>query len=175
MTAARTLLNLLSGSALVAASCHAIAGSLPAGLCELRPDKPGYQQRIYDTFKPQPNRGVTVVLMAIDCESLSAAENGRPDRPKMLFTDYRATSAGGVPAERPAALDFFEARYKNRPDYLGRDGYAVYIRQESERLSGASAYSSVDGTGRIYTLLEFNVPDAAQRAQRIVSEYARSR
>ncbi len=175
MTAARTLLNTLSGAALAIASCGVLAGPLPAGLCEIRADKPGYQQRIYETFKPQADRGVAVVLMAIDCETLSAAENGHPDRPRMLFTDYRANAAGGIPADRSAALDFFEARYRNRPDYLGRDEYAVYIRQESDRLSGASAYSSVDGAGRIYTLLEFNVTDAAQRALNVVADYARSR
>ncbi len=174
MTAARTILNTLSGAILAGASYGVLAGPLPAGLCEIRADKPGYQQRIYETFKPQADRGVTVVLMAIDCETLSAAENGHPDRPRKLFADYRANAAGGVPAERSAALDFFEARYRNRPDYLGRDEYAVYIRQESDRLSGASAYSSVDGAGRIYTLLEFNVTDAAQRALNVVADYARS-
>lgn len=146
---------------------------MPSGLCEIIPAQGGYHLEIGRRFLPPPSRGVIVNVMAIDCGTLSAAEAGNWGRPKKLFMDVRSDSNAGLPADLAAALDEYERRYADQ-DLLGRDEHGVYIAQRGENLSGASAYSMIDGTAHIFSLVEFEEQHAVDRSWQVVADYAES-
>lgn len=150
-------------AALAVMTAQASATSIPDGWCEIIRARDGYHMTLARTFAPPAGRGVRVNAMAIDCETMERAEAGQPDRPRKLFTNYRATTDNDIPADLHAALDLLEARYAG-PTLLGRDDYAVYVSQAEVTLSGASAFTTMDGVAHIFTIVEFSKNDASGRA-----------
>lgn len=158
----------------VAFAIPSAAQSIPDGLCEIVPARGGYHLEIGRHFLPPSSAGVTVNVMAIDCATLLAGEAGQGGRPKALFMDVYSTSNGGLPSDLTAALDEYERRYANH-DVLGRDDYGVYIAQRGTNLTGASAYSMIDGVAHIFSLVEFERQDSVDAAWHAVADYARLR
>lgn len=173
MRPTRIIYRLVLAACMSTLASIASAASVPEGLCEILPNKGGFHLDIARRFAPPESRGVRVNAMGIDCKTLEAGENGRPSDPRLLFADYRVISDHGSPSEFDAAIDFFEELHGDHDDYMGRDDVAIYMSQKNRSLSGASAYSLINGTPHIFTLIDFDDVNAVERSRDIIAAFVR--
>lgn len=149
----------------------------PQEFCDVDPRRGGYREMIWTKLMPPRERNVSVESLAIDCETLAAADAGRPGRPKRLYNVYRPLS---LPADAPtslaAFLSYFEARFSSAGNSVTRDDVAVYVAQKgnsSGGVNGISAYTLVAGNPVIVNMFDFTREWSPEKMQSDLSASVR--
>ena len=148
---------------------------LPEGLCWLSQTGNSYDEEMWKRFTPPPQRRADLYQLAIDCETLELGRQRGAGRPDTLLIWHISNDEESAPRSSEALLDFFEERFSSLELYMGRDKFAVYVGQFTQRNDGgqnigASAYTMLAEQLNIATIMFFK-DGSIERADNVIQGF----
>lgn len=150
---------------------------LPEGLCWLSQTGNSYDEEMWKRFTPPPQRRANLYQLAIDCETLQLGRQRGAGRPDTLLIWHISNDKEDVPRSSEALLDFFEERFSSLDLYMGRDDFAVYVGQFTQRSDGgqnigASAYTMLAEQLNIVTIMFFK-DGSIEKADKVIQGFVK--
>jgi len=151
--------------------------ALPEGLCWLSQTGNSYDEEMWKRFTPPPQRRANLYQLAIDCETLEFGRQKGAGRPDIMLIWHISDDTEDVPRSSEALLDFFEERFSSLKLYMGRDKFAVYVGQFTQRNDGgqnigASAYTMLEKQLNIATIMFFK-DGSIEKADNVIQGFVK--